>query len=802
MRHSRRLKKIALAIGLLCTGTLAQAQVYELSFVDTLGVTKVRKPTATWYNPASQLVVTTISGLDRMVKLELIKGTTVVETQTSPLITLANRIVASDASEFYGVKFSLTPPADGNYTLRTTVLDINGTPVSSNNYTFNVDTVAPTAAPIISQNSGYSQVTTGAEWKLGLGNTGYEYFFLNSVADSSGVASGKYIVYRQDGTIYKSVDVPFTSATNSFTYAIEDSFPNSNLQEVFKIGFDVTDLAGNVFISPRQGVRYDNMLGTPSQPFGVYDPTSSNVLGPGLDGFVPYVSGMTVKTNPIRLAYRIPVSDYGGYYEWGTRLLNGAGENIKVGEDANYVYITMSAPFGLKDINTIRWTTFGQWGYGYFNYNLVQDATAPVTPAMSSVQYEYSDIGWSGWARNVPNDALPVTITGYRVTAKARTYDQTFSHSGGTCVIPAGDTTCTITANKVLNKGTAGGIHDQANLKNPGGTLWSNPGWADVYWNDLYYPQVTPEYNDSTKILKLLIKLPGYGGSGGRINLSSLTLESKGVKVTPTGGKIAQSGGDFTYQYDLATLPEATYDLAVVAKETFGPTTKLDLFHFVSDRTAPTLAMTYKGGAVPTGVETIKDLRVQIADTVDTHPQITRMTLKGGPINDALDLGFSQLADGYAPEVPRMFPTLEAGQSYTLKVDAQDSQGNKTSLTKVFSLSPQNMVSADPVNMMSVSKSLMDANDKPLALVKFKGSLTDGGTQSRGPQTGYITLRRDANFSVMFNGTQIAPGETKDIVIPLDQTGEANLPVWPAEPGVDGKASFMIDIPQVVAVSE
>lgn len=110
MRHSRRLKKIALAIGLLCTGTLAQAQVYELSFVDTLGATKVRKPTATWYNPASQLVVTTISGLDRMVKLELIKGTTVVETQTSPLITVANRIVASDASEFYGSSSALPRP--------------------------------------------------------------------------------------------------------------------------------------------------------------------------------------------------------------------------------------------------------------------------------------------------------------------------------------------------------------------------------------------------------------------------------------------------------------------------------------------------------------------------------------------------------------------------------------------------------------------------------------------------------------------------------------------------------------------
>ena len=107
---------------------------------------------------------------------------------------------------------------------------------------------------------------------------------------------------------------------------------------------------------------------------------------------------MTVKTNPIRLAYRIPVSDYGGYYEWGTRLLNGGGENIKVGEDANYVYITMTAPLASRDINTIRWTTFGQWGMAISVYNLVQDASAPVTPSMSSVQYEFSDIGWSSWA--------------------------------------------------------------------------------------------------------------------------------------------------------------------------------------------------------------------------------------------------------------------------------------------------------------------------------------------------------------------------------------------------------------------
>ena len=80
----RRLNKIALALTLLGMTSVASAQVYEMSFVDTLGAMKVRKPTATWYNPASQLVVTTISGLDRKVKLEIIKGTNVVETRPRP----------------------------------------------------------------------------------------------------------------------------------------------------------------------------------------------------------------------------------------------------------------------------------------------------------------------------------------------------------------------------------------------------------------------------------------------------------------------------------------------------------------------------------------------------------------------------------------------------------------------------------------------------------------------------------------------------------------------------------------------
>jgi hypothetical protein len=84
-------------------------------------------------------------------------------------------------------------------------------------------------------------------------------------------------------------------------------------------------------------------------------------------------------------------------------------------------------------------------------------------------------------------------------------------------------------------------------------------------------------------------------------------------------------------------------------------------------------------------------------------------------------------------------------------------------------------------------------------MVEFKAALTDGGTQSRGPQAGYITLRTDAAFGVIFNGQPVQPGETKDVVIPLDVEGMAKLPVWPATSGTNGVASYMIDIPQLVA---
>ncbi|MGN5148342.1 Ig-like domain-containing protein [Aeromonas enteropelogenes] len=508
---------------------------------------------------------------------------------------------------------------------------------------------------------------------------------------------------------------------------------------------------------------------------------------------------MTVKTNPIKLAYRIPKTNYKDYATAGIGLVNTVGETVIAGTDSTYVYLTMTAPYNLVNGNYVRWQNFGQWGGAGIAYNLTLASGVAGTPDLVSVEYYYSDIGWSSWKRfEVQNTSLPVTISKIRYTVASRPYVQSVHHYAN-CDIPANTTTCTVNWSTTLAKGTTGYIHGGLDIYNPDSTLRSDPDWAEVNWNDLHYPTIATSYNAASRLVTLNINQPNRGLYFDRVQLGDVWLANNGTRLSIVGTKTAESGEDYTYTFDLDDLPQGNYTLSAVAKERHGPTTTKALFSYYSDKTPPTLKVQYKGGAVPNGIETIKDLRVIVTDSYDTAPVVSRMTISGGPINDALDLGFSKLTDGWVPEVPRMFPTLEVGQEYTLNVTAKDAQGNTATISQTFSLSPSNLVRHGAINLLPASQSLLDINDKPLGTISFKGALTSGGSQSRGPQAGYFTLRRDSAFAVMFNGTKVAPGETKDVVIPLDATGSVTLPVWPADTGVKGKASYMLDIPQLTA---
>jgi large repetitive protein len=320
--------------------------------------------------------------------------------------------------------------------------------------------------------------------------------------------------------------------------------PDSNLDEDFKVQISIEDEAGNTWKSQLQTFRYDNYVGAPKEPIGVYEPNSSNnSLGPGLDGFVEYKSGMEVKTNPIRLAYRVEKNNWHEYSPGGISLINSLGEAKVVGTDNNYVYISWSAPYGNTNPNSTRWANFGSWSGGGIYYNLRLSSSAPKTPTLEGVEYHYSDIGWGTFTRyEIMNDKLPVSFDKIRVNAEARTFDQIATHRG-TCLIPAGETSCTIDSGYTMEPGTTGYIHDRAAVTSENGELSASSMYAEVHWNDLHYPSLTYDYSEMDKKIKVFITQPSRGSYFDRLRLRSAWIENEsGQKLTVSGGLVEENG--------------------------------------------------------------------------------------------------------------------------------------------------------------------------------------------------------------------------------------------------------------------
>ncbi|EKL0953437.1 hypothetical protein PQF19_004782, partial [Salmonella enterica subsp. enterica serovar Typhimurium] len=327
------------------------------------------------------------------------------------------------------------------------------------------------------------------------------------------------------------------------------------------------------------------------------------------------------KTNPIKLAWRVPRDNWHEYREGGINMTNALGEMSKVGEDASYVYLVTTAPYGNTDGNYWRWVNFGQWGGGGIAYNLTLSPSAPKSPRLLGVDYNYSDIGWSSFYRYwVNNSVLPVTVSSIRVKVEPRPYVQTAVHRGS-CEIPVGQDSCVIANSFTMAKGTTGYVHDNATVFNPDKSLRSNPLWAEVNWNDQHYPQLSQQFDQNSKVFTLFVNQPGRGAYFDRLRLRSAWIEdSKGNKLSPTGGLIANNWENYTYQWDLKTLPEGQYSLVAAAEEMHGPLTRQPMFQITSDRTPPTMTLSVADGAA---IQTLDDVVITLADAIDPSPKLT-----------------------------------------------------------------------------------------------------------------------------------------------------------------------------------
>ena len=87
-------------------------------------------------------------------------------------------------------------------------------------------------------------------------------------------------------------------------------FPNQNAYMLAR--FVVFDRAGNVanFDKPLYWMARCAEPGT--EMLAVFDPDDTDNIVPGspFTGFVPYVAGMEVKTNPVRMLIRIPLTEW------------------------------------------------------------------------------------------------------------------------------------------------------------------------------------------------------------------------------------------------------------------------------------------------------------------------------------------------------------------------------------------------------------------------------------------------------------------------------------------------------------
>ncbi|MCA4005175.1 Ig-like domain-containing protein [Vibrio vulnificus] len=778
---------------------LAQAELLEYSFNTPDGAERTLSPSTVYANPTGNIKFALSAGIDRKVKISIVRPDgSVVNSATSHLLGGTDRITVNGKS-YYGAELSLTAPGEGEYSFKAEILSADGESVQSDVYPIKVDTSAPEYSGFASNGGGYGTVVSGELWKLGREGSGSRDFILSGVEDSSEIKEIRFKLRRSDGSIYKDSLVGFDVASKQARIPYTSSvFPSSNLDEDFTIWFEITDGAGNKTETHHQTVRFDNYVAAPSSPFGVYDPNSTNVLAPGLDGFVPYSSGMEVKTNPIRIAYRIEKSNWHEYHEGGIRMSNGLGDNIKVGEDESYVYIIASAPFGNTDGNYWRWVNFGQWGGGYISYNLKLADGVADSPYLSSVEYNYSDKGWSSFYRqDVKNHELPISISGIKVNVSPRPYKQIASHNG-TCEIPAGQTSCTIDWTYTLAQGTTGYLHANAIVRNEENTLKSNPRWAEVNWNDQHYPSLTHSYDENSKKLDVYINQPGRGSYFDRLRLAGSWIEDQdGNRLSVNRVGYVNNGANYTYEWDLKTLPEGAFNLYAVAQERHGPITKVPLFPFSSDRTPPTLGVNYDTGNGKQ-IQSLDQIVVTLEDNIDTNPSITSMSLTGGPANESVQLSWREESKGrFRLEYPVMFPSLQEGESYALTVRAQDSQDNTVEQEVEFEYKPREITLSGGFNgnmaIPAVPYEFTYADGKNI--IETEPLTLSDGSVVTGSYDVMVTLRSDAQIPLVINGIRVEPGQTADIMKNhsfASTGGRLSIPVRAVDGADAGTASLLV----------
>lgn len=808
-----------------CCG--AAAQVYEYQWIDATGGTKSAKPDRQWYGPkaSSNISITTIAGLDRRVKVELLQGGSLISEQVSPLLTAVNRITSSDGTEFYGAKFSFPAPADGAYVVRATVYDVAGVQVSSNNYAFNVDTIAPALGEFSwSMNYGGG---TGPGGIPAFSTTEAKKIALAATDDRAGIGAATFTTLREDGSVYSTGSVTVVPGAVQLGTGSMGSVNTSHIPSEpgrkNTIQMVVTDKAGN---SATKSLEFWNnsVCHVPGpQAVAIFDPaaTTKYLDRPELTGFVEITGATPVATNPAKVLFRALKSNVRG--EPGGSL-GGITQTSSVSfsktyDDGTYAYYTASGTIGLggsMDWPHTGWTDYSTWRCAPLRVPAPSFSASAMPPVITGVRAHFDNYGWiSGGYRDYRSTKIPGALSTVEVAVQARAFDQAVSvNMLGTCTVPAGQTVCSIATTQLLcAEGSISGNQYWTNVTKVGDSaLRAEMRNLDVFC-DNQPPQINLSsiaHNTVTKEVSFSVSEIASGSVWGYVNIATAGLiavnKSSGVETTLAASSITTTGNISAVAVNYKGLADGNYDIYTFGRDRSNNTSRAFVAAISNDGTPPTIQFKYNDSVMPEEIADLRLVRVILADSVDSSPVIKTVTLSGGPLAESLQLGYSKQGDGWELELPRMFPSLEAGQEYRLDIAATDAGGNGSVQSATLSLKPENLASLGVRETFALSTFFSNYIDESLGDFKLKNVKKTSGELAQGNQLAMITLRKDSPYPIFIKATAASvtlnPGETKELMLNF-VNGEATIRFRPAadslgKPTAAGDANFMIYLPQIV----
>lgn len=816
LRLKARVNILSITCAVFSSGALAAVE----SFVYTDAQQKehnlnIRADSNIFINQNSESTFSVSAGLDRKIRIKHIdvaNNKVLIETIT-PVLNITNKITIN-GKIFYGALFTINTPRDGQYKIEVDTIDLNDHVVNSETYIYTTDTTPPASVTIDihngKQEANNNPLTPSGAIYLGHYSTNQSYIKVTGISDnSSGVESVNLVTFdlRNGKTKNKTVSLNYDKESGAgrlimYNSTGEQLFSNNNATIPYGLEVHVKDIAGNTYISDMKTVYFDNVGVVDLKLVGVRKPGSTNKIGP-YTGYEPYISGGMVYENPISILYTIPQSEYvkntmGGYYA------SGATETIDDYDD-QYVYVIFTRTFGFKDSNHIRFTDKRAWLAGSVTYNLELSPNAPQTPKrIGEPQLLYSDIGWSRETRwQIQDKELPITISKAKQVVEPQTYRQVFSYRGKKCIIEPNQSECIIDIDDVkMRKGESGYLHSNSTLTSEDGKLVGNPQWSDVTWNSQYPPKITQVKIDDA-IMSVSITQPNNGWWFSRLFLDSAWVEEENGNALDIKKQYWNHNETaFETAFDLNELPEGLNKIKVVTQEKHGLKDESDVFSVMADRSPPTITFKYKGDEkIPSEISNIRDIGIDLKDSY-TEVSIKSLTLSNQN-NESTTLGYSLsemrengLEKIYAPELPRLFPTLNEGEKYTLKIEVNDAYMNEAAQSISFRYIPSNLVFMDTQIYLPINVELKTSQDKPIATIRSNTLKLDDGRLATGIQKASATLKQTANYPVMIQGHKIEPGQSIDFDVDLGSSGgELKLPIYPAESEVIGTADILFEIP-------